>query len=72
VDKRSSLFWRSVNGEEKQALINFGTSWLTEIKEELKFAFQCHGSSKVRKLQGLKGGVCTCNYFNQHLVVRIF
>ena len=31
----------------KQQASELGTSWLTEIKEELTFAFQCHGSSKV-------------------------
>ena len=25
-----------------------GTSWLTEMREEMKFALLCYGSSKVR------------------------
>jgi hypothetical protein len=32
----------------KQQSTELGTSWITEIKEELKFAFKCYGSSKVR------------------------
>ena len=36
-----------------------GTSWLTEMREEMKFALLCYGSSKVRnnvRRKGKKGG----------------
>jgi hypothetical protein len=31
----------------KQQASELGTSWASEIKEELNFAFKCYGSSKV-------------------------
>ena len=32
----------------KQQSEEMGTSWLTEAMEEMRFALQCYGSSKVR------------------------
>ena len=31
----------------KQQSEEMGTSWITEVMEEMRFALQCYGSSKV-------------------------
>ena len=38
----------------KQQSEELGTPWMMEIIEELKFAFQCHGSTKVKLDYGVK------------------